>query len=338
MKKKFRITSYSSFLEFGNVKLFSVAIIIIIVSSLSFFGIGLGAPSEDDLVVSFQILPGDGFKDIVSHLDEEGVIRSPLVFELFAFFTGSSHKFKPGIYELNHNLRGDEIISHLVSGARDKIVVPIPEGLTIYEIDKLLSDNGVIESGRLIDYREDHANGFPEGRLFPDTYEFFLSSDVEEVIDRMIENFKIKAEPLLNKDPENFERNLTLASLIQEEVPFPEDQKLVAGIFKERIKIGMPLQIDATICYIKEVVSEGSDSCYPISPVDFKIDSPYNTYLYKGWPPGPIANPGISAILAALSPKDSSYLFYISDPETGKTIFSETLDEHNHNISIYLKS
>ncbi|MGB9608998.1 MAG: endolytic transglycosylase MltG, partial [Minisyncoccia bacterium] len=130
---------------------------------------------------------------------------------------------------------------------------------------------------------------------------------------------------------------LILASMLEKEAPFFEDQKIIAGILLKRLKLNMPLQVDATICYIKILKNKGSISCLPLNPLDFKINSPYNTYTNKGLPSAPISNPSVQAVLAALNPVESKYLYYLSDPKTKKTIFSQTLKEHNQNILKYLK-
>ena len=113
-------------------------------------------------------------------------------------------------------------------------------------------------------------------------------------------------------------------------MPFREDRKIVAGIIEKRLEAGIPLQIDASICYLK------GDPCLPITDRDKKIDSLYNTYLHRGLTPGPIGNPGLDAIEASISPEKSPFLYYISDPETGRTIFASSLDEHNSNVVKYL--
>src|SRR3989344_6352885 len=124
---------------------------------------------------------------------------------------------------------------------------------------------------------------------------------------------------------------LTIASMLEKEVPHFEDRKIVAGIFEKRLEAGWPLQVYAALCYKKP------GKCHPLGALDLKRDSPYNTYLYKGLPPTPISNPGLEAIKAALAPQKSSNWFYLSDPETGNTVFAETLDEHNKNRPHYLK-
>ena len=121
-----------------------------------------------------------------------------------------------------------------------------------------------------------------------------------------------------------------MASLIEREVPDSDERRIVAGILWKRIENGIPLQVDATICYIK------SGPCLPITEEDKDRDSLYNTYRYLGLPPAPISNPGADAIEASKNPEDSPYWYYISDPETNQTIFAQTLDEHNRNVVKYL--
>ena len=273
-------------------------------------------------------MPGEGFREITLRLQGEGFIRSRLAFELLAFLRGAAEDLKPGVYELSPNLGSLVILDYLVKGDKRVVDVVIPEGASVYDIDRILSEKAVISEGELLVFAKDKKL---EGRLFPDTYKFFLSSRVEDVVAKLLDNFKSKAEPLLLTHPKNLETNLILASILEAEVPDYEDQRLVAGVLKKRLAVGMPLQVDSTICYIKESLAskaKNGRNCYPLTPLDFAVDSPYNTYRYKGLPPGPIANPGVSALRSALAPKNSDFWFYLSDPKTKKTIFSKTLEEH----------
>jgi len=172
---------------------------------------------------------------------------------------------------------------------------------------------------------------------------------VEVVLEKILSNFYAKADPLLSSDKENYERNFILASILEKEVPDFEERKIVTGILLKRLEVDMPLQVDATLCYIKSYayslneqkesgVDSEIESCYPITKKDKKVDSLYNTYLYKGLPPAPISNPGEEAIQAVLEAKSSPYWFYLSDPRTQKTIFSKTLEEHNINRGRYLSN
>ena len=159
----------------------------------------------------------------------------------------------------------------------------------------------------------------------------------EKVVEKFLANFNQKALPLLNRDPHHIGENLILASILEKEIPDFEEQRLVSGILRKRLSAGIPLQVDAAICYIKEQKYGRDKSCYPLSPSDFKIDSPHNTYLYAGWPKGPIGNPGLRSIQAATNPAPSDYWYYLSDPRTKKTIFSKTFEDHALKKARYLR-
>jgi len=323
-KRSFEISSRKFFL------LASAFVVLIFTLSINF---GLRSPGGISSASIFKIDSGDSFLNITNRLKSENLIRSPLAFKAFAFLTGSASHLKPGVYELSPNLNGSEIIKILLRGG-EPVTVTIPEGLSVPEVDKILSDQKVILPGDLIAFSKDHAI---EGRLFPDTYKFFTGAEVKDVVSSFLESFDEKIKPILDIEPDKFETNLILASLVQEEVSDPEDAKGVATVIEKRLKVGMPLQLDATICYIKKQQAKEEVNCYPITKLDFKIDSPYNTYQHRGLPPGPIASPGVSAVRAVLDRTPSPYWFYLSDPKTGKTYFSETLKEHNQNVLFYLK-
>jgi UPF0755 protein len=215
------------------------------------------------------------------------------------------------------------------------VTVTIPEGSNIYDIDRILSNAMVIRKGDLINSTSSRNM---EGKLFPDTYQFHMNASIAVVIQKMSDDFDLKALPLLNSDPVNESRDLIIASMLEKEVPAPLDRQIVAGIILKRLSQGIALDIDATVCYAKfRSHPTSTQGCYPLTPLDFKIDSPYNTYLYKGLPLAPIGNPGTSAITAAIHPQVSPYLYYLSDPKTGKTIFAKTLDEQTQNKVKYLE-
>jgi len=324
-----------SHLKNKNRRLIIPAVIIPILFIANYFVFNLRPPGTTPTPLLIDILPGAGFNEITEQLSSKGLIRNPFVFKVFAFFNGSTGQLKPGRYELSPHWSGAKIIEQLVEGGQTEVTVTIFEGSTIYEIDKTLAEAGIIKREDIINYNI----AIPlEGRLFPDTYKFFIGSDPDIVVQRFLDNFNEKVVPILGKSPENFDANLILASIIEKEVPFYEDRQIVAGILKKREKVGMALQVDASICYAKEVNNPmGDESCWPLTKLDLKIDSPYNTYLYKGWPPGPISSPGLSAVQATIEAQSSPYWFYISDPETRNTIFAGTLDEHLENISVYLR-
>jgi UPF0755 protein len=298
------------------------------------FSSGLQPASADvnAAPIVFEIKQGEGFRQIVNGLHDAHVIRSVLATETLALLSGEALKMRPGLYRLSPASPASVILDGVAGGNSKEVAVVIPEGVDIYRIDAILADALVIHHGDLVNF---HDQGNLEGKLFPDTYRFFTGSDIKDVVQKFLDNFNAKAAPLLAKDEKNMMNNLILASIVQREVPDPIDEKIVAGILKKRLAAGMPLQVDATVCYAAEQKSPLlSVVC---DPLDLKIDSPYNTYLYKGLPPGPVGNPGVSAISAAMSPQSSPCWFYLNDPKTGKTIFAKTLDEQHQNTVKYLK-
>lgn len=310
------------------------AVLLLIAGVLGSFAYGLQPTSADAAAtpVLFEVTQGEGFHEIINRLRDARLIRSSIAAEVFSLLTGSALSLQPGLYRLNAAMSAPEILGELTSGSGKEVVVTIPEGSNLYQIDARLSDALVTPRGGLVNF---HDKGNLEGKLFPDTYRFFVGSDVKEVVQKLLDNFNAKAAPLLVGDKANAERNLTLASIVEKEVPNAHDQKIVAGILLKRLAAHVPLQADATVCYAMQQKA-------PLSPpdcatLDLNIDSPYNTYLYKGLPPGPIGNPGISAIQAAISSESSPYWYYLSDPKTGKTIFSKTLDEQHQNTVKYLE-
>lgn len=324
------------FLEVNGKKIIATVVILtaLLLAAAYFFDGLKPVSSSASEPTDFKVEAGDGFLKICGGLADENLIKSKPAFELLAILTGSAGKLKPGLYSLNQSMTSDEILNHLVSGSRREVSVTIPEGASVYEIDKILSGAGVIEVGSLVDLAKKENL---EGQLFPDTYNFFTGSDPSSIVEKFLDNFRNKAEPVLAQSQANATSTLILASLVEKEVPDLEDQKIVAGILQKRLKAGMLLQVDATVCYVKEVAAyPGDAACYPLTSLDFKLESPYNTYLYTGLPPGPIGSPGISAITAALNPKSSPYWFYLSDPATHKTIFAQTLDEQNLDKTKYL--
>jgi len=237
-----------------------------------------------------------------------------------------------------------QILRILTKGGQNEVTVTIPEGSTLRDIDSILASYSVLGKDALTNYPLKHlAPEYPfltgvnslEGFLFPDTYRFNIDSNVDDVVRIFLDNFKMKAWPLLAETKKWYDF-LTLASFLEREVPGFEDRQIVAGILLRRLKLGMPLQVDATISYIKcngllKNCNEAS-----VTKEDLKIPSTYNTYQYLGWTPTPIANPGQAAIKAALTPKTSNYLYYLSSSKTNETIFSKTLEEHNIKKAKYL--
>lgn len=298
--------------------------------------------------VIFSIEKGEGSRDISLNLEKEGLIKWAPIFRLYVLTIGVSGRLQAGTYVLSSSMNMPKIAEKLAKGDVIKTEVTIPEGFTLSEIEMELTSefkeqnlNPQLKSKSLNLYKKDYdfladapdVAGL-EGYLFPDTYWFSYGAEEEDIIKAMLDNFSKKLNLALRGEIKNQKKTIfeiiTMASLLEKEVKTIEDKKLVSGILWKRLKIGMPLQVDATIGYI--IGKNSAD----ISSEETKIDSPYNTYKYKGLPLGPISNPGLESIMAAVYPSNSPYFYYLSAPD-GKTIFSKTLQEHNLAKAKYLK-
>ena len=322
----------------GLIGLLSFFGLIIIYSFQSFSTNPVAKNSVSRLL---EISPGTSFSEITERLKKEGLIRSKTIFKIYSLLTAQAHQFKPGRYILETDISIPELARILTKGPLE-ISVAITPGMTVKEIDDKLSSLNIIRPNDLVNLDINFfKNDYPwlseakmlEGFLLPDTYRFFSDSDINLVIHKFLDNFEIKALPFF-EGSDNILDKLILSSLLEKEIPDYEEKKIAAGILLKRLKTGMPLQIDASLVYAK--CSGRFFGCLQLTETDYKIDSPYNTYLYPGLTESPITNPGLESIKSVLNPEKTDYWYYLSDPKTKKTIFSETLDEHNNNRAIYL--
>lgn len=301
----------------------------------------------------FEIEQGEGLFQIADSLEQEGIIRNKIFFNFYILLKGAQGRLQSGNYSLSSSMIVPEIAQKIISGETFKIKITIPEGFTLKQIENHLdqivprSDLGTRLTGFTIgDFKEkfDFLEDAPgqaslEGFLFPDTY--FFSPDVkdEEITEKFLANFDRKFTQELRGEMENQGKTIfeviTIASMIEKEVITKEDKELVSGILWKRLKAGIPLQVDATIAYILERENLSFEQMQREIALNRDIDSFYNTYRYAGLPQGPISNPGLESILAAVYPEESEYWYYLSTPE-GKTIFSRTLQEHNIAKAKYL--
>ncbi len=274
--------------------------------------------------------------DIARRLEEKGLIKSAFGFKIYSLVTGAAAKFKPGSYDVPVTARGKDIVKLLVAG-RPAVKVTIPEGATIADIDAILAEKGVIDGGELIEWNGRQQKNL-EGYLFPDTYVFSSGTRAEDVVAVMRAHFDTVIGTLAARlSTAERDKALIIASLVEKEARYPKDRVAVASVIYERLKIGMPLQLDAANVYVKcngayLTCREGDRT---LTKADLAHDGPYNTYTRSGLPAGPIANPGADAFRAALAPKRTDDLYYISNPKTGRLIFAETLEEHNENRQKY---
>jgi len=314
---------------------------------------------------SVEIVKGEGSRAIAEKLKDNGFIRSKWMLILYLTITGRDSDLKPGNFVFSSSSAIPEIVKRLSSESAAEQVITVLEGWNIdditeyFEKENILSANDfyTIAKGKNSESWQKLISFFPflsevpktsglEGYLFPDTYKIYKNASAKEIIIKMLENFKKKVVPELQleiarRNKSLFEIIIT-ASLIEKEVISEEDRALISGILWKRLELGIGLNVDATINYIKQVTCNMKHETCNIRPSakistdDTKLESPYNTYKYRGLPPGPISNPGLSAIKSAIYPKKSEYLYYLSKPG-GETVFSQTLEEHNIAKTKYLK-
>ena len=246
-----------------------------------------------------------------------------------------------GQYLLAQNLNIKEIAQILSRGAgvTKEITLTFIEGWNNKDIAKYLAEKGIAQPNDFYEVVQKKADWWDdydfllskprnldlEGYLFPDTYRIFRDASIKDVVQRTLNNFDQKLTPELRNEIERQGKTIhdiiTLASILEKEVSTDQDRQMVADIFYKRIEAGIALQADSTVNYAT------GKSVSRATAEDLKIDSPYNTYKYKGLPPGPISNPGISAIRAAIYPSRNSYWYFLTTPE-GKVIYSKTFEEH----------
>ena len=291
----------------------------------------------------FKINKGDSVDKIADLLEKKGIISSKNIFKFYLILTGNSHKIKAGQYKIEKPLNIIELVNILTQGGLG-IKIKIIPGMTLKDVEKLFSDFNLkinLENYKLKDFPELNLQNIfgkdtsLEGFLFPDTYEFLENTPEKEIITKILKNFQKKALPLIEKS-ENPYQVLIIASLLEKEIiPF-EDKLIASDILWRRLKDNQKLEVDATIVYAKCKGYFYFCQERQITKKDLNLQNPYNTYLFKGLPPTPIANPAQESLIAAVNPKSNEFYFYLTTKE-GKTIFSKTLEEHQRKIKIYLK-
>ena len=304
-------------------------------------------------LVSTEITINDDtdFNAIVDQLEQKGLIEYKFLFKLYAAFSHAEDKIAPGTYELNTEMDYHALVSNMgaSSATRQETDITIKEGLTIDQVFQLLADRGVTSVDKLQDMAANYDYAFDwlrdrplgdyhrlEGYLFPDTYTFELGENPKYVINKMLVNFDTKMDEYMDQfSAEGAVYSLhdvvTIASMIEKETD-GEDYRTIASVIYNRLTnpaaetVGY-LQIDATLVYL-------NGGKVP-TLADREIDSPYNTYKYQGLPAGPISNPGMTSLLAAMEPESTNYYFYVLNPETKRHEFTRTYAEHDALVQRY---
>ena len=294
------------------------------------------------------ITRGNSLKEITYKLYDKKLINNPYLFYFMGFISGYSRYIEAGTYYVSASESPASIYHKFVNGDVASAKVTIPPGLNIFQIAEILAKKKItgqkqflkecFDKRFLLSLKIDEKSA--EGFLYPDTYIFKIHSNPQNIIKEMLNEFNLKTKNLkLNYD------DLIIASMIIKEANgnYKNGMRLISSVIHNRLKINMPLDIDSTSIYGKNLLSYKKYKKEDKFKIDLnmnlsylKIKSPYNTYLNYGLPPTPIANPNIRAIKAAIDPAKTRYLYYMST-KSGKTIFAETLINQNENINKYLR-
>jgi UPF0755 protein len=306
-----------------------------------FYYQGTRPASQDSRSITFEVKPGMTLKQVALELFNQGLIHSPSAFQAIAYIQDKEKQIMVGEFSLSPSMLPTEIILRLTSGKTILYSLTIPEGYRITEIASLLETQGLANSEVFILQTQDKnlikSMDIPtdslEGYLFPETYYLSKLTAEKKIVQKMLNTFKekvLKSQLLKStkETPLSLHEIITLASLIEKETGLDSERKLISSVFHNRLRKNMRLQTDPTVIYAIEKF-DGN-----IRKRDLKIDSPYNTYRYKGLPPGPISSPGIKSIEAAISPIKSNHLYFVSRQD-GSHHFSNTLVEHNQAVKKY---
>jgi UPF0755 protein len=314
-------------------------------------------PAPAGKPVKFAIPAGIGTLGVAETLEKNGIIRNKDLFAVYLKYKKQGSRFQAGDYEMTPGLGLDEIIAKLNSGETVKeetLRFTVPEGYTLKQIADKLAEQKAVNADEFLKLADQPAGmadvlagALPadpkikhalEGYLFPETYEMKKGSTGLDILKRMAAEEKKKLDAIpdfqnrLKARGLTVHQLLTVASLVEKEAAVEQERPLIAGVIYNRLQAGKRLEIDATVQYALPVYKER------LMEADLKTESPYNTYLHDGLPPGPIASPGLSSIEAALSPQPSKYMFYVTKKDGSRThLFAETYQQHLKNIELSKK-
>ncbi|MEJ5357704.1 MAG: endolytic transglycosylase MltG [Desulfobacterales bacterium] len=289
---------------------------------------------------SFVVEPGEPLVDIARRLEARGLIRSELGFRLLARLEGAERRLQAGEYAFSPSLSPREILGRLLRGQVRLYRLTVPEGLTLSQIAVIVEKTGLAAAAEFEGLARDPALakqlGIPaesvEGYLFPETYFFPRGAGARAILEAMVARFRAAYPPEWDEQASRLGLSrhevVTLASIIEKETADPAERPLIAAVFHNRLKRGMRLETDPTVIYgIRDF--DGN-----LTRRHLETPTPYNTYIIRGLPPGPIANPGKASLQAALFPPESPFLYFVSRND-GTHHFSTTYEEHRRAVRFY---
>lgn len=286
-----------------------------------------------------NVAPGSSAAAIGRKLEAAGVVRSRYAFDLVRWLRHGT--LQAGVYRFDHPAPVTEVYARIARGDVFTLTLTVPEGANVFDIAARVEQAGlgtrqnflaavVSQTGLVADI--DPRAASLEGYLFPDTYRFSPTATAAQIAAAMVRRFRVVTAQLGLK--ENMHRVVTLASLVERETAVDADRPLVASVFENRLAKNMPLNTDPAVIYGLELTGQWRGV---IHQSDLTRDTPYNTYLHPGLPPGPVANPGIPSLRAAMDPARTNYLYFVAagTGAQGHSLFAATLDEHNRNVAGY---
>jgi UPF0755 protein len=298
------------------------------------------SPKDRPAAAEIRVEQGDTMAVVVRKLRTEKLIANERLILLWARLNGVETKIHPGLYRFERSVSAREMLERLATGRGSFYKVTIPEGLTAREIAALLAKMEIVDEAKFMAQASApellSALGLPaeglEGYLFPSTYHFMPGTPEKNIILAMVEQFRKVSAPVLERaaDSNGFTQHqlITLASIIEKESAIEAERPLISAVFHNRLKKGMPLQSDPTVIYGAKNFNGN------LTRKHLQENTPYNTYRISGLPPGPICNPGLSALKAALEPADVPYLYFVSKND-GSHQFSASLEAHNQAVRTY---
>lgn len=302
----------------------------------------------DPVLVTVE--PGEGAKQVGARLQEAGIVRSARLFEILVSLRGVGDRLAAGEYEFERGTPALVAVNRIAEGRTAARSVVFPEGMRVEEMAEALERAGVVPKNEFLAALDRTRYDQPflaevqstdlQGFLFPARYEFKRNETGDAVVGRMLQAFQDNVADGLEREGQNLtlQELVTLGSIVQREAGNDEEMPIIAGIFRNRLRLGMPLQADPTVQYAvaadPAAVAEFGWWKRELTLDDLALDSPYNTYLYPGLPPGAIANPGLQAMRAVVSPAQTNFLFFVSKND-GTHVFAETLEEHLRNVEQY---
>ena len=300
------------------------------------------APYGPETATLVDVTPGSSAVAIGRKLEAAGVVRSRYAFDLVRWLRRG--RLRAGMYQFDHPAPVTEVYARIARGDVATIAVTVPEGANIFDIAARVEQAGFCMHQEflaaaasqvwLIADLDPGARSL-EGYLFPDTYRFPPRTNAVQMVTVMVRRFRAVAGQLGLK--ENVRHVVTLASLVERETAADADRPLVGSVFANRLQKNMPLSTDPAVIYGLELAGKWRGTIYAS---DLTRDTPYNTYLHAGLPPGPIANPGIPSLRAAMDPPRTNYLYFVAagTDAQGHSLFAQTLDEHNRNVAEYRRA